>query len=896
VPEVSTLSFGALLKRYRRAANLTQESLAERAGISARSVSDLERGLSRAPHAETIALLAQALGLTGSERVAFLAAAHPQPTTAAAALKLPPLPTVLSPLIAREREEAALMHLLQRDAVRLLTVTGPAGVGKTRLALQVAQTAQESFTDGVVFVSLAAIREPRLVALAIAQALGLQEHRQQQAIQILIAALRERHMLLVLDNCEQVPGAAGQLLELLAHAPRLKVLATSRARWRIRGEQVFPLAPLAVPDLGTALSPSANQLTFAASSDTLSELERQDIRGMTIRLRILKRELEQHGAVALFLQRVRALQPDFQLSAAQAPVIAELCARLDGLPLAIELAAARFPLLPPQQLLDRLGTAAAPTALRVVAGQLADLPERHQSLRAAIGWSYELLKAPEQRLFRRLSMFAGGAALEAILAVCADAGEDESQLLERLEALLAQSLVRRMAQDERRFDLLETIREYGLEQLAAAGEEPALRARFASFMLALAERETQNLTGPGQVNALAHLSQETGNLRAALRWLQEQDDPDQGLQLAGALWRFWLRQGALSEGRDWLERLLARAEQGGAAPTLAHARASYGAGVLAAEQGDYARAIALAGQCTRLAEQLGDQQLQARALNLRGNIAKYQGEFAQAAQCFEASLALFRGLQENASIAMLLNNLATLAQERGDYTQARTLQEESLALKRGLGDQRGMAVALLNLGDIARDEGRLAEARARAGESLALFEQLADEKGIALALNNMGEAAFLQGDYEQANVWVQDSLKRSERLGDQWAIAVALHNVGRLAWVRGDAEAAERAYHQSLQVYVRERSQPGIVECLEGLIALYATTDPLRGARFYGLAAGWRERTQTPLPPVDAPPLEQVVALLQAALGKERFAQAVVEGQALSLEEEAWLAIALPFT
>ncbi len=862
MPEVSTVSFGALLRRCRRAANLTQESLAERAGISARSVSDLERGLSRAPHPDTIALLAEALALTGSERAAFLAAAHPQPSSAAAALELLPLPVVLSPLIAREREEAALVHLLQRDAVRLLTLTGPAGVGKTRLALQVARTARESFADGVLFVSLAAIREPRLLVLAIAQALGLQENRQQQAVQILIAALRERHMLLVLDNCEQVPGAAGQLLELLAHAPRLKVLATSRARWRIRGEQVFPLAPLAVPDLGATLSP---------------------------------RELEQYGAVALFLQRVRALQPDFQLSAAQAPVIAELCARLDGLPLAIELAAARFPLLPPQQLLDRLGTAAAPTALRVVSGQLADLPERHQSLRGAIGWSFDLLNEPEQRLFRRLSVFVGGAALEAILAVCADAGEDESQLLEYLEALLAQSLVRRAVQDERRFDLLETIREYGLEQLAAAGEEPALRARHARWMLAFAERETLHLAGPGQAGALAHLKQEIDNLRAALRWLRDHDELEQSLQLAGALWRFWLRQGALSEGRDWLERLLARAEQGGAAPTLAHARASYGAGVLAAEQGDYARAIALAGQCTRLAEQLGDQQLQARALNLRGNVAKYQGEFAQAAQCFEASLALFRGLQENASIAMMLNNLATLAQERGDYARARALQEESLALKRGQGDQRGMAVALLNLGDIARDEGRLAEARACAGESLALFEQLADEKGIALALNNMGEAVFLQGDDEQANAWVQESLKRSERMGDQWTMAVALHNVGRLAGIAGDADAAARAYHQSLQVYVRERSQSGMVECLEGLIALYAATDPLRGARLYGLTTGWRERTQTPLPPTDAPPLVQAAAALRAALGEAGFAQACTEGQALSLEEEAWLA-AKPFT
>ncbi|HEX6778337.1 MAG TPA: tetratricopeptide repeat protein [Ktedonobacterales bacterium] len=852
MPEVSTSQFGALLKQYRRAANLTQEALAEQAGISARSVSDLERGLSRAPHPDTIAYLAQALGLSGPERAAFLAAARPQPSPAQAALELPALPAVLSPLIAREREEAGVFHLLQRDAVRLLTLTGPAGVGKTRLALQVARTAETSFVDGVVFVSLAAIREPRLALLTVAHTLGLQERGQQHALQMLTTALRDRSLLLVLDNCEQVLGAADQLLDLLARCPELKVLATSRARWRIRGEQVFPLAPLLVPDLAAAFTPG---------------------------------ELEQYGAVALFLQRVRALQPDFQLSAAQAPVIAELCVRLDGLPLAIELAAARFPLLPPQQLLERLGSPADPTALQVVAGRLADLPERHQSLREAIGWSYALLSAAEQRLFRRLCVFVGGAALAAALAVCAEAGEDESQLLERLESLLAQSLLRRMPQDEVRFDLLETIREYGLEQLAAAGEESALRSRHAGYMLALAERETQALMGPGQAGALAHLSLETDNLRAALRWLQEQDEPEQGLLLAGVLWRFWLRQGDLSEGRDWLEALLARAEQRGNAQALTRARACYGAGVLAAEQGDYARALALAGQCATLAEQRGEQQLQARALNLRGNVAKYQGAFAQAARYFEGSLALFRTLGDDASVAIMLNNLATLAQERGDYAQARALQEESLALKQRQGDQRGQAVALLNLGDFARDEGRLAEARARAEESLALFEQLGDEKGIALTLNNLGEAAFLQGDYAQASAHIQDSLKRSERMGDQWTMAVALHNTGRLAWARGNTEEAERAYQQSWQVYVRERSHLGMVECLEGLIALYATTDPLRGAHLYGLTTTWRARTETPLPPADAPALEQAAAAMQAALGEQRYAQTFADGQTIPLEE-----------
>jgi predicted ATPase/DNA-binding XRE family transcriptional regulator len=852
MPETSTSHFGALLKQQRRAANLTQEALAEQAGISARSVSDLERGLSRAPHPDTVAFLAQALGLSGPERAAFLAAARPQPASELAALDLPPLPAVLSPLIAREREEAGVFHLLQRDAVRLLTLTGPAGVGKTRLALQVARTAEGSFADGVAFVSLAAIREPRLVLATIAHTLGLQERGHQHALQVLSTALRERQLLLVLDNCEQILGAADQLLDLLAHCPGLKVLATSRARWRVRGEQVFPLAPLPVPDLGTAALP---------------------------------REIEQYGSVALFLQRVRALQPDFQLSAAQAPAVAELCVRLDGLPLAIELAAARFPLLPPVQLLERLGSATGPTALHVVAGRLADLPERQQSLRAAVGWSYELLSEAEQRLFRRLCVFLGGVSLDAALVVCAEAGENESQLLERLESLLAQSLLRQVAQDETRFYLLETIREYGLEQLAAAGEASTLRARHASYMLAFGQRETLALVGPGQAQALALLTRETNNLRAALRWFQDQRDLEQGLLLAGALWRFWLRQGDLSEGRDWLEPLLALAEQSNTVQALTRARACYGAGALAAEQGDYIRALALAGQCAILAEQLGEQQLQARALNLRGNIAKYQGDFAQAARYFADGMALFRAIHDDASIAMMLNNLATLAQERGDYTQARSLQEESLALKQSQGDQRGKAVALLNLGDMARDEGHAAEARARAEESLAIFEQLGDEKGIALALNNLGEAVFLQGDYTQAAAHIQDSLKRSEQMGDQWTIAVALHNTGRLARARGNAAEAEQAYQQSWQIYLREGSHLGMVECLEGLITLYATSDPQQGTRLYGVTTAWRARTETPLPPVDAPPLEHAVATMRQALGEQGFAQAFADGQTSSLED-----------
>ncbi len=525
--KLSNHSFGVLLKQYRRHTNLTQEALAERAGISARSISDLERGLSRAPHPDTITYLAQALGLSGQARAAFVAAAHPQHATDMFLLNLPALPVALSALLGREREEAALLHLLTREHVRLLTLTGPAGVGKTRLAIQVAQASRKLFAAGVVFLSLATIREPQQMVVALASALGVQEGNQQQLLPTLLSALGERSLLLVLDTCEQVPGVAATLLELLTSCPQLKILATSRTRWRVRGEQIFQLEPLAVPDLNRPWTPE---------------------------------ELERSPAVALFLERVRAMQPDFQPVAGQVQALAQICARLDGLPLAIELAATRFPLLSPQQFLKRLGESAHPTALQVVSGHLADSPERHHSLRAALAWSYDLLAEAEQQLLRRLSVFVGGASLEALLEVCASEDQDESSLLASLELLLMHNLVQRPQQESLRFRLLETTREYGLEQLAAAGETTLFSERYASYLLTLVERETQRLGGPEHASAFEHLTGELENLRAALRWLQTRDDLERALRMASALDAFWLYREAISEGRDWLERLLNKAE------------------------------------------------------------------------------------------------------------------------------------------------------------------------------------------------------------------------------------------------------------------------------------------------------------------------------------------------
>ncbi len=848
-------TFSELLRQYRRLANLTQEELAERAGISTRSVSDLERGISRAPHTDTVQLLARAFGLTGQERDTFLAVAHPSPipsvVSQTAPLELPPLPTALTSLIGREREEAGIVHLLQREDVRLLTLTGPAGVGKTRLALQVTRTLQQTFTDGAALIPLSTIREARLVIPTLAHTVGLRDSGSQHVLQTLMAALREKHLLLVLDNFEQVLGAATQVAELLAACPLLKVLVTSRAILRVRGEQEFMVSPLTLPDL--------------AHLPPLSDLERYD-------------------AVALFLQRARAIKPDFHFTAAQAAPIAEICVRLDGLPLAIELAVARLKLLPPDALLARLAGSAGPTSLQVLIGGAHDLPERQQTLRSAIGWSYELLSVADQRLFRCLCGFVGGASLEAVAALEQSPNAPEMQILERLESLLDKSLVQQVSTGEPRFGLLETIREYGIEQLVATGEEVEMRARHADYFLTMVERAAQEFLGVGQAQASARISLEYDNVRAALQWGLAHTQIERGLQIVGALWRFWYGQGYLSEGREWLGAFLARAEADSTVSKLTQARALYGAGILAAEQGDYVRAGALAEQCALLAQEVDEKTVSARALNLRGNIAKYQGDFGQATLNFEAGLALFREIDEKNGIATMLNNLATIAQERGQYTQATKLQAESLALKRAQQDQRGVAVALMNLADMARDQGDLSQALAFGGESLALFQQLDDKKGMAFALNNLSEAALLQGEYGRASAWGKESLALSQKMGDQWTLAVALHNAGALAWARGDTQEARDAYQESLQFYQRERSQLGVVECLEGLAETFVQTDPERTARLYGLTTAWRTLTGVPLPPADGAAHDKVIASISASLGEASFAQATAAGQATPLE------------
>ncbi len=537
------------------------------------------------------------------------------------------LPVQLTPLIGREKEGAAVQNLLQREDVRLVTLTGPGGMGKTRMGLQVAADLSDLFPDGVYFVNLAPLSDPTLVVSTIAQTLDLKETGDQPLLDLLKGYLRDKQLLLLLDNFEQVVSAALQVVDLLAACLKLKVIVTSRAVLHVRGEQEFPIPPLAVPD-----------------PKRLPDLV----------------TLSHYEAVELFLSRSQAVKPEFQLSNTNAPVIAEICARLDGLPLAIELAAARIKLLPPQALLARLGQ-----RLAVLTSGPHDVPARQQTLRNTITWSYNLLEAQEQRLFRRLSVFVGGCTLEAIEAVCIarETSTPTMSMLDCVASLIDKSLLQQTEQEgeQPRLVMLETIREYGLEALEMSGDMEITRQAHAMYYLAMAEKAEPKLEGPQQAVWLDRLEREYDNLRSALRWFLERGEVGHSIELAlrqaGALRRFWEVRGHWSEGWNFLEQALA-GSKGVAVPV--QLKALKAAAHLAFVRSDNDRAEALSEECLARCRELGDTAGMALSLRLLGSIALSRCNFIVAYSQTEESLALFREVEDKEGTAWSLNNLATV--------------------------------------------------------------------------------------------------------------------------------------------------------------------------------------------------------------------------------------------
>jgi predicted ATPase/class 3 adenylate cyclase len=679
------------------------------------------------------------------------------------------LPRQPTPFLGREREVADVVGLLRTDEVQLLTLTGPGGTGKTRLALQAAADLLDDFPDGIFFVPLASVSDPALVPSAIAGALGIREEGGRSLMNRLHDVLAPKWLLLVLDNVEHLIEAASAVGELLGASSALKVLATSRLPLHLRAEREYPVPPLALPR--------------RKPPPTLEQLS-------------------QYESVRLFIERAQAVNPDFTVNNSNAPAVAEICHRLDGLPLAIELAAARVRMLPPEAMLARLEQ-----RLPFLTRGARDAPARQRTLGDTIAWSYDLLDPSDQTLFRRLSVFAGGCTLDAAEAVANPAGDLD--MFGGLERLVEHSLLRQVVgvTREPRFAMLETIREFGLERLSESGETDAVRRRHVAFFLALVEQAEPALLGLEQLTWLTRLEAEHDNLRTALDWAIGREET--ALQLAAGLAVFWLFRGHLSEGRGWLERALeARGE-----PGPVYMQALVAAGEIARHLGDYERAAALQESGLALARTFGDRRAEARALLALGFLAgNVDGDFARAETLTEESLGLWRTLGEAWGIARALNNLGYGAYLRDDFGRAAALLDEAVAVAREAGDRSLLVYVLDSRGALAEAQGELRRAAGLYQEALALAQEIANPIAVALALSALAGVVAKRGQPASAARILGAASALMEAIGasmtteDEARVAETVSTARELlgevafaaAWEEGRAQPLDQAVAEAL--------------------------------------------------------------------------------------------------
>ncbi len=743
------------------------------------------------------------------------------------------LPVQASLFVGREKEVDAVRNLLRRPDVKMLTLTGPGGTGKTRLALEAAASLAEDFRDGIFFITLASITGHELVIPTIAQTLGIKEASGQSLADSLKAYLRDKQILLALDNFEQVLEAATSVAQLLAASAHLKVLVTSQVVLHLRGEQEFAVPPLGLPDLNSLPSVEA----------------------------LLKYE-----AVNLFVERARLAKPEFELTEQNAAAVVEICCRLDGLPLAIELAAARIKLLPPEAMLTRLaGMAGMQNSLKLLVGGARDLPARQQALRSTIEWSYGLLAEGEKTLFRRLSVFASGCTLEAAETIL-DFGfsglespvapdDPKSQVqtpkldvIEDLASLVDRSLLRsttgQEGSGEPRFSMLETIREYARERLEEYGEAQATRQRHASFYLALAERAQLQAPVSRHSSWLEKVEAEQDNLRAVLQWSLEQNEVETALRLSGALSYFWQIRGNMSEGRRWVEAALA---------------------LPGAEQYRTAYAQALIGA---------------------GTITWLQGDPTAARSWCERAAAIYRELGDQRGLALSLITLGQSTLFLGDAAQAGSLLEEGLALYRQIGVTLGIAQSLFVSGQVKVSLGEFVAARSYFEESLALYRQSGNDWWAAQALNSMGDLARVQGEYSEAQTLYEESLAMFRELRAKTDVPASLHNLGHVAIMRGDLTQAASLFEESLALHRETGNKPGIIESLAGLAGVAgAQKQPERAARLFAASAALQADVSPPAWPAERLAYERNLATARAQLDEHAWSAAWQQGRGMTMDQ-----------
>jgi predicted ATPase len=744
-------------------------------------------------------------------------------------------------------------------------------------------------------------------------------------------------MLLVLDNFEHLLSASALVAALLGAAVQVQVLATSRAALRVAGEHEFPVPPLAVPPLAV---PPPN-LTVSTTPDPAV--------------------FDRFSAVQLFVERARAVQPSFALTAANGQVVASICARLDGLPLAIELAAARIRLFSPQALLARLDH-----RLKVLMGGPRERDPRQQTLRNTIEWSYELLSGGEKQLLRRMAVFQGGRTLQALEAVCNYDGQLQVDVVDEVESLIGQSLLQKRegSDGEPRFWMLETIHEYAWEKLRESGEAEALQREHALYFMRLAEEAEPHLRGPEQREWMDRLGDDYDNIRAALRWASEQAQPEAepgaevelrdneagevGLRIAGAISRFWLLRGLLTEGRQHLQKLLSIStipamvaskatapEHSASTPPVIRSRvkalnaagdlasrqgdytsaqsqweaalvlgrdvgdkqsiavALYGLGGVAQHHGDYPAAQALYEESLGMSRKIGNMRAIAAALHGLGIVAQYQGDYSAARTLIEESLALCREIGDKSTIAVALHSLGRFALNQGDYPAARALYEESLGMSKEIGNKWMIAFSLHYLGIVALNQGDYPLARALIEEDLALRQEIGDKPGIQYSLYALGIAARQQEDYQAARALLEESLAMSREIGDGRGIAFSLCGLGIVALEQGDYPAARALLEESMALRREHGDKPGITICLAGLggVAIRGAAGVRqkaqvgRGARLLGAVEGLLQSMGTVLERDDREPYERSVQLARAHLGEAAFQKSWQEGRAMSMEQ-----------